>query len=87
MLALLAEAWPYAVALAVGLTLGLAVGGWKAVPLAACLTLVAAVAAYGVLTLAARGGQAKLRGLLGRPSGAIPFPRSGPPQPSFLWRW
>jgi len=56
-LALLAEAWPYAVALAVGLTLGLAVGGWKVVPLAACLTLVAAVAAYGVLTLTARGGQ------------------------------
>ena len=58
MLALLAEAWPYAVTLAVGLTLGRAFGGWKAVPPAACLTLVAAVAAYGVLTLAARGGQA-----------------------------
>jgi hypothetical protein len=72
-LALLAEAWPYAVALAVGLTLGRAVGGWKAVPLAACLTLVAAVAAYGVLTLAARGGQAKLRGLLGDPRGRFPF--------------
>ena len=86
MLALLAEAWPYAVTLAVGLTLGRAVGGWKAVPLAACLTLVAAVAAYGVLTLAARGGQAYYVAFW-ETLGAIPFPRSGPPQPSFLWRW
>jgi len=57
MLALLAEAWPYAVALGAGALLGLGLGSWKAVPLAACLAFLTSIAAYAALAATARGGQ------------------------------
>lgn len=57
MLGLLAEAWPYVVALGAGALLGLVLGSWKAVPLAACLAFLASIAAYAALAATARGGQ------------------------------
>lgn len=57
MLELLAEAWPYVVALGVGILLGLAIGRWRAVPLTACVAFLASVAAYAALALTAEGGQ------------------------------
>ena len=57
LLQLLAEPWPYAVALLAGAVLGLGVAGWKAIPLAACGAFAGAVAAYAMLAMTARGGQ------------------------------